>query len=203
MISVIDGVRLHPQYLSLQQQRQLLEVARKVIRDAPLFVPTMPKTGKKMSVRMTNCGSLGWVTDKQQGYRYQPVHPDTGENWPKIPPVLVDIWQDLARYSKPAEACLINFYNDTAKMGLHQDQDEKNLEAPVVSLSLGNDCLFRIGGTKRGEPSKSLRLRSGDALVLEGPARLIYHGVDRIYPNTSRLLKKGGRINFTLRRVNE
>jgi len=203
MISIAAGVDLQPGYLSLHQQRELIDAAREVIRIAPLFVPAMPKTGKKMSVRMSNCGPLGWVTDKIDGYRYQPVHPQTGKKWPDIPQILISAWDDLANYPLPPEACLINFYSSNARMGMHQDRDEKNLEAPVVSLSLGDDCLFRIGGTKRGGPSKSLRLKSGDALVLHGPARLAFHGVDKIYPDTSTLLTNGGRINFTLRRVNE
>ena len=99
------------------------------------------------------------------------------------------------------EACLINFYDPTAKMGLHQDRDETDFDAPVVSVSLGDCCLFRVGGLKRSDPTRSFRLNSGDVVVLGGDARLAFHGVDRIYPGTSTLLAEGGRINLTMRRV--
>jgi DNA oxidative demethylase len=171
-----------------------------VIACAPLYTPRMPKTGRPMSVRMTNCGRLGWVTD-ERGYRYQATHPETGAPWPQMPAILLDAWRALAAYAHPPEACLINIYGPDAKMGLHQDRDEHDFDAPVVSLSLGDTCLFRVGGTKRGDPTRSLRLASGDALVLGGEARLAFHGVDRIMPGTSTLLPEGGRINLTMRRV--
>lgn len=161
----------------------------------------MPRTGKEMSVRMTNCGSLGWVTDKENGYRYQPTHPVTGEPWPPIPDALMRLWQEVAAYLQPPEACLVNFYSSEAKMGLHQDRDEADFAAPVVSVSLGDDCLFRVGGTQRADKTVSFRLQSGDVVVLGGESRLAFHGVDRLYPQTSTLLKNGGRINLTLRRV--
>lgn len=161
----------------------------------------MPGTGKPMSVKMTNCGALGWMTDKERGYRYQPTHPFTGKPWPPIPVELIDLWQSLAGYPKPPEACLVNFYSDDAKMGLHQDRDENDLQAPVLSISLGNTCLFRVGGLDRKDGTGSFRLSSGDVVILGGEGRLAFHGVDRIYPGTSTLLKNGGRINLTLRRV--
>jgi alkylated DNA repair protein (DNA oxidative demethylase) len=95
----------------------------------------------------------------------------------------------------------VNLYGAEAKMGLHQDRDEHDFDAPVVSLSLGDTCMFRIGGTKRSDPTRSIRLASGDAVVLGGDARLAFHGVDRIIPGTSTLLPEGGRINLTMRRV--
>jgi len=150
---------------------------------------------------MSNCGRLGWMSD-ESGYRYQETHPVTGRPWPPMPDMLLAIWNDLARYPSPPEACLINFYQPTAKMGLHQDRDEEDFAAPVVSLSLGDSCLFRIGGSKRSDPTRSVRLSSGDAVVLGGNTRLAFHGVDRIEPGTSTLLPEGGRINLTLRRVN-
>jgi DNA oxidative demethylase len=195
------GVRHVPGYLDRDAQEALVEDIRKVALAAPLYIPAMPRTGKEMSVRMTNCGSLGWVTDKERGYRYQPTHPVTGEPWPPIPDALLRLWQEIAGYPHPPEACLINFYTDAAKMGLHQDRDEIDLAAPVLSVSLGDDCLFRVGQISRDGPTKSFRLRSGDLMVLGGEGRLAFHGVDRIYPATSTLLKKGGRINLTLRRV--
>lgn len=202
MASLLNGIRHLPEFLDREAQARLVETVRAIVTQAPLYVPAMPRTGKPMSVRMTNCGSLGWVTDKDQGYRYQPHHPATGEPWPAIPDELLEIWDTLSGYPKPPEACLINFYADDARMSLHQDRDEQALDAPVVSLSLGNTCLFRVGGQERGDPTGSFRLQSGDAVVLGGEGRLAFHGVDRIYPATSTLLKKGGRINLTLRRVN-
>jgi alkylated DNA repair protein (DNA oxidative demethylase) len=190
-----------PGFLPPDEQRSLLGQIRSVVKAAPLYVPTMPRSGKPMSVRMTNCGSLGWVTDKDLGYRYQPTHPETGDPWPSIPDRLLALWREVSSYPAEPEACLINFYDASAKMGLHQDRDEQNLDAPVVSISLGDACLFRVGGKRRDDPTKSFRLESGDVVVLGGEGRLAFHGVDRIYPSTSALLKNGGRINLTLRRV--
>ncbi|WP_034329400.1 MULTISPECIES: alpha-ketoglutarate-dependent dioxygenase AlkB [unclassified Aminobacter] len=195
------GVRHIPGYLDRPQQEKLLEEIRAVVKAAPLYVPTMPRTGKPMSVRMTNCGALGWVTDKEGGYRYQPHHPVTGAPWPPIPAMLLDIWREIAQYPHEPEACLVNFYEPDARMGLHQDRDEQDLAAPVLSVSLGDDCLFRVGETTRSGRTVSFRLQSGDIVVLGGEGRLAFHGVDRIYPATSTLLKNGGRINLTLRRV--
>lgn len=202
MLELSNDVRHFPEYLDRGRQEALVETIRSVVAEAPLFVPVMPGTDKPMSVRMSNCGPLGWVTDKERGYRYQAKHPLTGRPWPEMPAVLLDIWNEVSGYEKAPEACLINFYSDDAKMGLHQDKDEQDLTAPVVSISLGNTCLFRIGGHSRNERTQSLKLTSGDVIVLGGEGRLCFHGVDRIYPATSTLLKNGGRINLTLRRVN-
>ena len=189
-------------FLDRAAQEVLVAAIREVVAEAPLFVPRMPKTGKPMSVRMTNCGSLGWVTDRDRGYRYQPTHPETGRPRPAIPDALLALWNAVSGHEKPPEACLINFYDPDAKMGLHQDRDESDFSAPVVSVSLGDQCLFRVGGVSRSDPTRSFRLSSGDVLVFGGESRLIFHGVDRIYPGTSTLLKTAGRINLTLRRVN-
>lgn len=202
MATLLNGIRHLPGYLDRPAQEHLVDVIRQVVAEAPLYTPAMPGTGKPMSVRMTNCGPLGWVTDRERGYRYQETHPVTGKPWPAIPPELMALWESLADYPKPPEACLINFYSDDAKMGLHQDKDENDLSAPVLSVSLGNTCLFRVGGLDRKDPTGSFRLSSGDIVLLAGEGRLAFHGVDRIYPGTSTLLKNGGRINLTLRRVN-
>ena len=196
----LPGLRFYPGHLDRHGQAELLAAVRAISTAAPPFTPRMPKSGRPFTVRMSNCGPLGWVSD-QSGYRYQPMHPETGQPWPPIPARLLAIWDGLARYPDPPEACLINFYGPTAKMGLHQDRDEEDFAAPVVSISLGDSCLFRVGGLRRGEPTRAFRLGSGDALVLGGSARLAFHGVDRIYPGTSSLLPEGGRINLTLRRV--
>ncbi len=201
MAGLPSGIRHYPLMLEQAQQQHLLDDVRQVVSDAPLYVPHMPRTGKPMSVRMSNCGALGWVTDKEAGYRYQAFHPVTGKPWPAIPDMLIDIWQKVSGYDGQPEACLVNFYEGQAKMGLHQDRDEADFAAPVVSVSLGDSCLFRISESNRKGPTQSLKLHSGDVLVMGGPGRLCFHGVDRIYPGTSTLLKSGGRINLTLRRV--
>lgn len=201
MLVLPEGVRHMPFYLNRQAQEALVEDIRAVVQAAPLYVPVMPRTGKEMSVRMTNCGSLGWVTDRERGYRYQTAHPLTGKPWPAIPERLLDLWRDVSAYSHLPQACLVNFYSEDARMGLHQDRDEKDLAAPVISISLGDACLFRVGGTRRDAATVSFRLESGDVVVLGDEGRLNFHGVDRIYPSTSALLKNGGRINLTLRRV--
>jgi len=196
------GLRYFPDHFDRAAQEALVAAIRQVVTEAPLFVPRMPKTGKPMSVRMTNCGSLGWVTDKERGYRYQPTHPETGRTWPAIPEALLSLWNDVSGFDKPPQACLVNFYDPDARMGLHQDRDENEFAAPVISVSLGDQCLFRVGGVSRSDPTRSFRLSSGDVFVFGGESRLIFHGVDRIYPDTSTLLKNAGRINLTLRRVN-
>jgi len=195
-----SGLRVFPGYLDRTAQTALLTALREVLAEAPLFTPRMPKSGRPFTVRMSNCGPLGWVSD-EEGYRYEPTHPVTRRPWPAMPDVLLEAWTELAQYASPPEACLINFYGPAAKMGLHQDRDEAVFDAPVLSLSLGDSCVFRVGGSKRNDPTRSFRLSSGDALVLGGDCRLAFHGVDRIEPGTSTLLPEGGRINLTLRRV--
>jgi DNA oxidative demethylase len=199
--TIAPGVTRTPGYLDRAAQDELLSVIRALIAAAPLFTPRMPRTGKAMSVRMTNCGALGWVTDEARGYRYQATQPETGAPWPPMPEILLRAWLELGGYAHPPEACLINYYSADARMGLHQDNDEQDFAAPVVSLSLGDTGLFRVGGLKRSDPTRSVRLASGDAVVLGGEGRLAYHGVDRILRGTSTLLPEGGRINVTLRRV--
>ena len=193
------------QYFDCAGQEQLVREVLGVLADAPLFTPTMPRTGKPFSVRMSNCGPLGWVSDKERGYRYQAAHPDTGVQWPAIPQMLLDLWDEVAVYPEPPEACLINVYGPSAKMGLHRDEDEEDFSAPVVSVSLGDTARFRIGGLARKDPARAFDLESGDVLILGGDTRLAFHGVDRIMPGTSDLLDGQfldcGRINLTLRRV--
>jgi alkylated DNA repair protein (DNA oxidative demethylase) len=206
----INGARLYPGYFDRSAQAAMLAAIRTVFAGAPLFTPRMPKSGRPFSVRMSNCGTLGWISD-EKGYRYTPVHPETGRPWPPLPGVFAALWDDVSGYAHPPEACLINFYGAQAKMGLHQDRDEADFCAPVVSVSLGDSCLFRMGGAKRSDPTRSFRLNSGDVVVLGDGARLAFHGVDRIYPGTSTLLTEGGqtdgsplgggRINLTMRRV--
>ena len=193
--------RYHNGKLGREQQVALLREIRAVMEEAPLFTPTMPRSGKPMSVRMTNCGPLGWVTDKERGYRYQPTHPVTGKPWPAMPKPLLDLWREVAGYPADPEACLVNYYSGDAKMGLHQDKDEEDFAAPVVSVSLGDSAIFRVGGLTRKDKAQSLELKSGDVVVLGCDDRLAFHGIDRILPGTSALLPEGGRLNLTLRRV--
>ncbi|HYA72908.1 MAG TPA: alpha-ketoglutarate-dependent dioxygenase AlkB [Roseiarcus sp.] len=199
-IEVVPGLVHYPGYLDRAAQEALRDELRRIVAAAPFFQPRMPRTGKPFSVQMTNCGPLGWVSD-EAGYRYQPTHPTTGEPWPPMPPRLLAAWAELAPGAPPPEACLVNFYDAGARMALHQDRDEAELSAPIVSLSLGDTALFRVGGLTRGAPTRSFRLASGDAMTLGGPARLAFHGVDRILAGSSTLLAEGGRINLTLRRV--
>jgi alkylated DNA repair protein (DNA oxidative demethylase) len=195
------GLEYLPGKLGREEQLALLRALRAVMNEAPLFTPTMPRSGRPMSVRMTNCGPLGWVTDKERGYRYQATHPVTGRPWPAMPHILLDLWREVANYPAPPEACLVNCYDAGAKMGLHQDKDEEDFDAPVLSVSLGDTAIFRVGGRARKDPTRTLELKSGDVVVLGGEDRLAFHGIDRVLSGTSDLLPEGGRINLTLRRV--
>jgi DNA oxidative demethylase len=200
------GVALRRGYLAPAEQQALADEIAEILRRAPLFAPTMPRTGAPMSVRMTNCGAFGWLSDQAQGYRYEPRHPQTGGAWPPIPALALRAWQEFAPQAPPPQACLINVYDAEARMGLHQDRNEQDFSAPIVSLSLGADCRFRLGGTKRGGKTVSFVLSSGDAMALAGPSRLRFHGVDRLLPTLPAALAlpecaRGGRINLTLRRV--
>ncbi len=199
-IKIVPGLMHYPAYLDPAAQQALRDAIGEVIAAAPLFQPRMPRTGKPFSVRMSNCGPLGWVSD-ETGYRYQPTHPETGAPWPPMPAPLLEAWAELAPGAPAPEACLVNFYDAAARMSLHQDRDEAEFGAPVVSLSLGDAALFRVGGLTRSAPTQSFRLASGDAMTLGGPARLAFHGVNRIQAGSSRLLAEGGRINLTMRRV--
>ena len=202
IIPVATGMRLIPGFFDREQQKHLVDELREVVRLAPLFTPIMPGTGKPFSVRMTNCGPLGWVSDKN-GYRYEPAHPLTRNPWPPIPDILLNAWAALTDYPAAPQACLVNYYGPAARMGMHQDRDEEDFSAPVVSVSLGATGRFRIGGIVRSAPTRSFPLSSGDLLVLGGASRLAFHGIDRIVAGTSTLLPDGGRINLTLRRVSK
>jgi len=197
-VLTLRGCEIHKGFLDAEAQRLLLTTIREVVQAAPLFRPDTPY-GKPMSVRMTAAGVYGWYSDKS-GYRYVPAHP-SGRPWPAIPAEVLAIWDKVTGLERQPECCLINYYAEDAKMGMHQDKDEASFEWPVVSVSLGDDALFRIGNTTRGGKTESVWLQSGDVVVMGGEARLTYHGVDRIRGGSSALLPKGGRINLTLRVV--
>jgi len=202
-LAVAPGVTLWSLRLDAAEQKALLDDVFAGIAQAPLFEPTMPRTGKKFSVRMTNFGPLGWVSDAVKGYRYEPLHPATAEAWPPIPPALLRLWDETTRYAAPPQACLVNFYAAGARMGLHRDQDEPAVDAPVLSVSLGDSAYFRFSTANLKGETRRLKLASGDVLMFGGPARLMYHGIDRILSGTSTLIPGGGRINLTLRRVTQ
>lgn len=200
MSSAVDvgGVAVWPGWLDLPAQQQMVEEVRAVVAAAPFFTPETPR-GRKMSVRMTAAGSYGWVSDRR-GYRYEPRHP-AGVAWPAIPPSVLAVWRAVSGVERDPQCCLVNWYGEEARMGLHQDRDEADFDMPVVSISLGDEALFRVGGTERGGRTQSIWLRSGDVAMMSGAARLVYHGIDRVRPGSSTLLPKGGRINLTLRVV--
>lgn len=193
------GFRLLPGRLDGDAQAALTATVLEAARTAPFYRPVTP-SGAPMSVEMTNLGPLGWVTDAA-GYRYVALHPTTGEPWPPMPSSLLALWDDVTGGAPAPDACLVNLYRASARMGLHQDRDEDDCSHPVVSVSLGDTAVFRIGGRDRRGPTASFRLASGDVCVLAGEARLAFHGVDRVIAGSSRLVPGGGRINLTLRRA--
>ena len=191
-------MRVHDGFLSPEAQAAMVGDLRVVVRAAPFFAP-VTRRGQALSVRMTSAGRFGWVSDRR-GYRYEPRHP-SGLPWPPIPASVLAVWRAVVPEARDPESCLVNWYGPEARMGLHQDRDEADFTQPVVSISLGDDALFRIGADVRGGKTESLWLRSGDVLVMQGAARLLHHGVDRIAPGTSTLLERPGRLNLTLRVV--
>lgn len=194
----VRGFRVLRGLLTGAAQADLVADLREVIRAAPLFSPLTPY-GRPMTVRMTSAGRYGWYADPR-GYRYVRQHPQ-GTDWPPIPPAILALWRQLCSPDRDPDCCLINFYGQDARMGLHQDRDEASFDWPVLSISLGDEGLFRMGGTTRGGKTDSLWLCSGDVVVMAGAARLAYHGVDRIRFGSSSLLPRGGRINLTCRVV--
>lgn len=195
---ILPGFGLWPGWLSPVAQTALLETVTAAIAEAPLYQPVTPG-GRPFSVRMTNLGPLGWVSDRA-GYRYQPTHPETGRPWPAIPPMLLAMWAEATGRDDRPDACLVNLYQGPARMGLHQDRDEADMRAPVVSVSLGDTAVFRIGPAEGGRTA-TIKLASGDVCAMSGPARLARHGIDRVLEGSSRLVPGGGRINLTLRKA--
>ncbi len=206
MTSFPEGFHFLPQYLGEAEQLELVSDVRAILDQAPLFQQKMPKTGTPMSVRMSNAGVHGWVIDRDGGYRYQNTHPVSGLAWPPIPQRLLQVWSHLTGEVNPPNLCLVNYYGADARLGLHQDRGAGSLDAPVVSISLGDDATFALGGLSRRDRVQRFALHSGDLIWFGGSSRLIFHGVEGIHLHTSTLLERGrlfesGRINITLRRI--
>lgn len=194
----LRGVEVRPGFLARPAQEALLAEVLAVMAAAPPVHP-VTRWGKPMSVAMTSAGRFGWISDRR-GYRYEPRQP-SGEPWPPIPSLALEVWRAVAPGARPPECCLVNLYRGSARMGLHQDRDEADFGQPVVSVSLGDAALFRVGSVGRGGATESLWLGSGDVCVIGGPARLAHHGIDRTREGSSDLVPGGGRINLTLRVV--
>ena len=194
----LRGVQVWPGLLGRPAQEAILADLLAIMEAAPPVHP-VTRWGKPMSVAMTAMGRFGWISDRR-GYRYEPTDPQ-GRPWPPFPPSVLALWARVAPGARAPESGLVNLYRGPARMGLHQDRDEADLSQPVVSLSLGDDALFRVGSVARGGPTASLWLRSGDVCVIGGAARLVHHGIDRLREGSSDLVPGGGRINLTLRVV--
>jgi len=183
-------------------EAELMADLREIVGQAP-FRHMLTPGGHRMSVAMTNCGSVGWVTDRS-GYRYDANDPETGKPWPAMP----RSFRELARQAASRagfggflpDACLINRYQPGARMSLHQDKDEDDFSAPIVSVSLGLPAIFLFGGLKRSDKPRRFRLQHGDIAVWGGPARLRFHGVAPLADGEHALLGRQ-RINLTFRKA--
>lgn len=196
-MQIIEGLDYYPNFLSNDQIKKINYDIQKGLESAPFFRPTMPKTGKEFSVKMTNMGKYGWVSDQAEGYRYQDYHPVTKNKWQPISDSILHIWQEITSLKTTPDCCLVNYYGLNAKMGLHVDNDEKDFSYPVLSISLGAPALFRFGGLKRSDKTKSIKLNNADIIMISGKSRLIYHGISKIYQDS----KFDHRINLTLRKI--
>ena len=183
-------------------QHGLLAAVDDITGQAPFRHLTTPG-GYRMSVAMTNCGGFGWVSDRT-GYRYDPNDPDSGHPWPEMPPVFRELAGQAAAQAGFAdfrpEACLVNRYEPGARLSLHQDRDENNYDAPIVSVSLGLPATFLWGGLKRADKTVRYRLEHGDVVVWGGPSRLVFHGVGPLADGEHALLGRR-RVNLTFRKV--
>jgi alkylated DNA repair protein (DNA oxidative demethylase) len=181
---------------------ELIDAVRAVVAQSPFRRMTTPG-GHLMSVAMTNCGERGWITD-HTGYRYDPIDPRTGAPWPAMPPVLRDLARRAAEQGGftgfAPDACLVNRYEPGTRLSLHQDKDELDYSAPIVSVSLGLPATFLFGGLARADRPRRFRLVHGDVVVWGGPSRLAYHGVAPLADGEHALLGRK-RINLTFRRT--
>ena len=181
---------------------EVLAALRRVV-DAAAFRHMVTPGGYAMSVAMTNCGAAGWVTDRT-GYRYEAKDPASGKPWPAMPPAFLGLAMRAAGAAGFAsfvpDSCLINRYAPGAKLSLHQDKNERDFAAPIVSVSLGLPATFLFGGAKRSDPPRKIPLTHGDIVVWGGPSRLAYHGVATLKDGEHAALGRQ-RINLTFRRA--
>ena len=191
------------QYLTIEQQQHLLTLSREVYMASPMWTPTT-KRGNRYSYQNTSCGKYGWISD-EKGYYYSQTNPVNQKPFPEIPSFINQLAVDVAKLvgfdSYLPETCLINYYKQSSRLGLHQDNSEKNLSAPIISISLGDDAVFMLGTKRYSDKPQKILLKSGDIFILYGDARMAYHGIKQINPGTSNLLKNGGRLNLTIRQV--
>jgi DNA oxidative demethylase len=199
---IADGALVLQGFVAAAAAARLVDQVNEIVAAAP-FRRMVTPGGKQMSVQMTNCGAAGWVTDRR-GYRYDPVDPQTGRPWPAMPEAFRQLAADAAGAAGFAaftpDACLINRYEPGARLTLHQDRDERDFSQPIVSVSLGLPAVFLFGGASRTDPRRRIRLESGDVVVWGGPARLAFHGIDRLADGEHALTGRC-RINLTFRRA--
>ena len=187
-------------------QISILKDVSKIISESPFFCPRTPKFNNPFNIKISNAGSWGWISDVK-GYRYVNKHPLTNQKWPKIPQSLLEIWKNYCKYNFLPDSCLINLYTfPESKLGLHQDKDEKSLEHPVLSISLGSSAIFKYGEEKK--KLNEICLTSGSLVIMEGSSRLNYHGVTKIIKTSKNIINMNKydyfpidcRVNITLRR---
>lgn len=202
-VSPIPGFHHLAGFVDHNGQARLVAWARELCRRAPLVRPVMPN-GTPMSVRVTNAGAAGWWSDPKGGYRYTEHHPETGERWPSVPQWLLALGNAaLTKAGEPPapfDCCHVVYYEDDAKLGMHVDRSEQDLEQPVVTISLGSDATFLMGGRERNDPVQRYMLASGDACVMAIPARNWYHSIAKLHPTMGSMLR-AGRLSLTIRRA--
>jgi alkylated DNA repair protein (DNA oxidative demethylase) len=207
-VETINGFLVLRRFFDRAAQHLLVEACDAVARQAPFITPTMPD-GRPFRVEMTNAGASGWLSDAG-GYRYAQSHPVTGAPWPAPPPALeAAVWRAVAAaLGEPAagafrpQCYLINRYAPgRGRLGLHRDQDERDRAQPIVTLSLGASAVFLAGGAARKDRVARIAVDSGDVVVMSGPARMAYHGIDRLLPTARPVTADGSRLSVTVRRV--
>ena len=191
--------------LDIKTQVKITHCISKIIDDSPFFRPKTPRFNKSFKILITNAGEWGWKADAK-GYGYVKLHPITSKNWPAIPEICFKIWKKYCSKEKLPNSCLINFYNERATLGLHQDKDENDFSIPVLSISLGNSAVFQYGCDK--SIVKKICLTSGSIVIMKDHSRLFYHGISKVNIDKTNILHdtdpkkftKNCRINLTLRR---
>lgn len=199
-----DGITILRDYLTRDQQVAFIEKSRQAARQAPLLYPRMPG-GTPFRVRVTSVGECGWWSDGIRGFGYVKRHPATNRPFPQMPAdfrfLAVRAAAEVGCEFEP-DTCLINFYDiGDGRLGLHQDENERDRTQPIVTVSLGDSCIFEVGGAARSVKPQEIRLDSGDVLIMSGKGRNLFHGVKKIIPCTSNILKNGGRVSLTLRKA--